>query len=362
MAESDFSNIKELFFDDPTRANPMWAEGSAFELSPPDYIQDYPDVDIKDDLINDSYTNNDTLDINLRPQQMTVPIEFPISPIGPPKRDCFSGKHNFQVEIHSADTHKKKYLYSSKLERLYVDASCDFPINFKWNEGPPEMLVRACVVFMDQDQAEKQVETCPNHDLSKSGPSPKENTPEFIKKWKNVLHSSRNDDTDGVYYCGDKNTWYSTVVKFDGSCEKKSHAYRFICKNSCPMGINRRHLGIIFTLEDLCGEVCGRVQVGVRVCACPRRDMYRDERERPSECAAPPRKRSKEPRHELDGDERALELPAFKVRGVAAAVAGLDTMINMMELHKRRTNDQHMNAETEQFVQQIKNIISKLKK
>ncbi|XP_052751799.1 cellular tumor antigen p53 isoform X2 [Galleria mellonella] len=359
----------------------MWTDGQSdfIELSPSDYEQsiDIGDNGGKATPFSDNYSNNDTLDVI---ELQTSNMEFPISPCGPPNRSCFPGKYNFQVEINSADTHKKKYMYSTVVERLYVDAGCDFPIHFRW-EGAGPLWVRACAVFVEHEQAEKRVETCPNHDLTKREPGHAV-TPQFITKWKNVLHSSRNDDTDGVHYCGDKSSWYSVVVRFDDAADKRSHAYRFVCKNSCPMGINRRSLAVIFTLEDLSGTVHGRQMVNVRVCACVRRDMHRDEqaaltlkREReandPADPADPadPREQHKPPRGKRikteplnpNDDDKVVELPAFKVRGVAAAILGLEAMTNMMELYKRKTTDTQLITETEKYITNVKNIINKVK-
>lgn len=55
--------------------------------------------------------------------------------------------------------------------------------------------------------------------------------------------------------------------------------YQFMCKNSCPSGMNRRAVDVIFTLEDGCGQVLGRRKLSVRVCSCPKRDKEKEEKE-----------------------------------------------------------------------------------
>lgn len=55
--------------------------------------------------------------------------------------------------------------------------------------------------------------------------------------------------------------------------------YSFMCKNSCPSGMNRRATEIVFTLEDEFGLVLGRRKVSVRVCSCPKRDKEKEEKE-----------------------------------------------------------------------------------
>ena len=52
---------------------------------------------------------------------------------------------------------------------------------------------------------------------------------------------------------------------------------KFMCLGSCIGGINRRATMVIFTLESLSGEVCGRAKVDVRICSCPRRDAHAEE-------------------------------------------------------------------------------------
>lgn len=55
--------------------------------------------------------------------------------------------------------------------------------------------------------------------------------------------------------------------------------YQFTCKNSCPSGMNRRAIDVIFTLEDVQGQVLGRRKLGVRICSCPKRDKDKEEQE-----------------------------------------------------------------------------------
>ena len=65
----------------------------------------------------------------------------------------------------------------------------------------------------------------------------------------NVLRSSRELNDPNVFYSGNpqNNDWYSVVVHLPAP---SSHAYYFVCKNSCSSGINRRPLNLIFTLEN----------------------------------------------------------------------------------------------------------------
>ncbi|EDO41451.1 predicted protein [Nematostella vectensis] len=59
--------------------------------------------------------------------------------------------------------------------------------------------------------------------------------------------------------------------KPDAGMDYFKDMFQFMCFNSCPGGLNRRPIIVIFTLE-LSGVVYGRKVLDVRVCACPGRD------------------------------------------------------------------------------------------
>ncbi|CAH0595515.1 unnamed protein product [Chrysodeixis includens] len=281
---------------------------------------------------------SETMDIA---RHANVEVQFPYSPVGPPKRNSYPGELNFTVEVNSHDVHKKTFLYSHMLSRIYVDMKCNFSIQFNWDYRiSPHMYVRSTVVFSDEPQAEKRVERCVQHcyESSKAGIKP-----EIAK---NVLHSSREMDAQGVYYCGDvdvADSWYSVLVEFHRTSDEPcSHAYQFTCKNSCASGINRRAIAIIFTLEDEYGRVYGRQKVGARVCACPRRDLLKDEtaegkyktgkKRVPSNEIDPPKTKKIKMEAVTDIDDTVYKLPSLQVVGSRAMLSGLKVMLEMMEL------------------------------
>lgn len=284
----------------------------------------------------------------------------PISPRGPPARTPIPGPANFTIEVSSKDVNKKKFLYSHKLGRIYVDKDCNFSVSFNWDtkHAQPDMYVRATVVFSDVEQSEKRVERCLQHFHESSGLA------QEIAK--NVLHSSRDIGTQGVYYCGDVNTadsWYSVLVHFKKtSPEPCTHAYKFTCKSSCASGINRRAIAIIFTLEDQRGIIYGRQKVSVRVCSCLRRDMIRDENDLDNnKRRAPPNKFPNTKKIKLETQDiecNMAVLPQVSVE-VNAMVSGLRTMIDNM------TNvGRHSPIHGEQYassIAQLKDFINNIK-
>lgn len=268
------------------------------------------------------------------------------SPLGPPDRTIIQNNYNFNVEISSTDTNKKKYLYSCQLNRVYVDMNCDFAVQFSWQELACERLyVRATVVFSDKDQAEKRVERCMQHRHENTA-----NVPEAIRM--NVLRSSREVGTQGVYYHGDPqraDSWYSVLVEFANTGQPCQHAFKFVCKNSCSSGINRRAIAIIFSLEDVLGNVFGRQMVGVRVCSCPRRDLLKDEEAEgvfksgkkrvPANKIEPKAKKIKLEVVPNALDDTIMTLPQLQVVGVNVMTTGLEMMIRMMEQGARARSD-----------------------
>ncbi|XP_041979388.1 cellular tumor antigen p53 isoform X2 [Aricia agestis] len=271
----------------------------------------------------------------------TEPYSFinPVSPTGPPHRVNFSGEYNFNLEINAVHTQKNKYLYSHKLHRIYVVMKENFSVNFNWNTTNIQqpLYVRATVVFSDAAQAEKRVERCSQHFYEQSNLQA-QITSEAERR--NVLRSARAPGSPGVFYCGSPQTvdsWYSVLVEFPAP---SSHAYTFVCKSSCTSGINRRAISIIFTLEDMAGNVFGRDSVGVRVCSCPRRDMRRDEKAEPTagkrRLTRPPRPPSPDtpPAKVIKVEknhEQNINLQVSLV-GKKIAISGLNVMYDMTKL------------------------------
>ncbi|CAH2051729.1 unnamed protein product, partial [Iphiclides podalirius] len=226
--------------------------------------------------------------------------------------------------------------YSARLNRIYVDMGENFPVHFSWDVAKKNLLyhqgqdlyVRATVVFSDQSQAEKRVERCLQHVHEPNNPGN-----EAIVK--NVLRSTRALGTAGVHYCGvasRADSWLSVLVHFPAP---GGHAYQFVCKNSCSSGINRRAISIIFTLEDSCGNVLGRQSVGARVCACPRRDLLRDE----AEVGKGKRKKQTQPDNPkkvkievVENDDEVVNLPKIPIKGIKTVMTGLEVMQRMMEV------------------------------
>ncbi|XP_045503406.1 cellular tumor antigen p53 [Colias croceus] len=321
------------------------------------------------DLLQDPQFCEETMDVQRKYEQ---PIQLvPDSPLGPPVRVNFAGDVNFTVEIDAVNTKKKKYLYSHRLNRIYVDMGCNFSVGFRWDAEKlcgRDVFVRATTVFAELAQAEKRVERCYQHSHESSNAG----TERAVTM--NVLRSARALGSAGVYYCGRaerSDSWYSVAVRLDAPADL---AYVFACKSSCSSGINRRPINVIFTLEDICGKVYGRQSVGARVCSCPRRDMLRDEEDaevprgkRPAAPTAPTapsgQDKSKKVRLEVvEKDDAVVTLPSIEVVGVRTAILGLEVMVGMMEQTRdARASSQQPIGDINTQINNLKSIIDGLK-
>ncbi|CAG9791642.1 unnamed protein product [Diatraea saccharalis] len=296
--------------------------------------------DMNSPNLDDDVTLESHMQFNYIPPDVPdIPLQ-PALIIGPPVRTPIQNNHNFKVEINSADVNRKKYLYSSQLNKIYVDINCNFAVQFSW-EGiiAKPLYVRATVVFSDEDQAEKRVERCIQHRHESI-------TDDSIRM--NVLRSSREVGTQGVFYHGDPSradSWYSVLVEMNNTGQSTIHAYKFVCKNSCSSGINRRAIAIIFTLEDAFGNVYGREMTGARVCSCPRRDLLKDEESegvfKSGKKRVPANQINKSktkkikievvPNGQAAFDTNLITLPQLQVVGANVMTAGLEMMVRMME-------------------------------
>ncbi|XP_014361229.2 cellular tumor antigen p53 [Papilio machaon] len=327
-------------------------------------------------VIENFLVDEDTLDaaVKYTPETETF---VPTSPIGPPETASFPGYLNFGVEIKGSETDKKKFMYSARLNRIYVDMGVEFPVHFTWDTRKQHALsphvdlyVRATVVFSDDAQAEKRVERCLQHAHEPNNPGD-----EAIVR--NVLRSARALGTAGVHYCGAArrpDSWLSVLVRLP---QPAPHAYQFVCKNSCSSGINRRNTAIVFTLEDHLGQILGRQSVGARVCACLKRDMRRDEDElgkgkrRLASAPALPGQPGqpdtcKKVKIEVpEADDELITLPKLQIKGVKTVVTGLEVMQRMMELsggEAARRKDQRAAEEYASCLASLTHALDNLKK
>lgn len=98
------------------------------------------------------------------------------------------------------------------------------------------------------------------------------------KRIKHVVHCINHAST--LYEEKDEHLSIVTSLSTPESDSKNiSMIYKFLCKNSCPGGMNRRPTELVFTLENDTKIILACSKLLLRVCCCPKRDK---EKKRPS--------------------------------------------------------------------------------
>lgn len=152
------------------------------------------------------------------------------------------------------------------------------PVDVKRNEVPEngDLFLRATLLYSLPQYAQELVERCSAH-VDPRLLNNRDIEPQVVR---HVLRCTN----PGSIYLGnaDRKEHLSVVTQLQqpqAGVETVRVNYQFMCKNSCPSGMNRRAVDVIFTLEDTCGRVLGRRKLSVRVCSCPKRDKEKEEKE-----------------------------------------------------------------------------------
>lgn len=185
----------------------------------------------------------------------------------------FPGLYGFSLgfeEEKGPPTKSAQWTYSPTLEKLFVKMRCIVPIRVKLNVFPPAhagFYIRVVVIYRQPDHYREIVERCPNH----------------ITKHKDGHHAPKH-----LLRCENPNTFYVTCpetgrhslkIPLDApqaGSDFVTNMFQFMCFSSCPGGLNRRPILVIFTLEQN-NTVVGRKAQNIRICACPGRDRTNEE-------------------------------------------------------------------------------------
>ena len=189
-----------------------------------------------------------------------------------PVKEEFPGRHNFQVSLANQDS-SKHWVYSQTLKKVFINMEETLPLRFKWEPPIDGFLLRTAMVFSLDQYASDPVRRCHNH-MAPNNSSNRDIDPRVIK------HVIRCTDHMSMYE--ERNEHLSIVTPLHTPQPGSQYVpvgFKFLCKNSCPSGMNRRPTELIFTLEDRKRKVLGRRRLPVRVCSCPKRDKKKEEAE-----------------------------------------------------------------------------------
>ncbi|XP_022799560.1 cellular tumor antigen p53-like isoform X3 [Stylophora pistillata] len=213
---------------------------------------------------------------NTSPLPSTLATPPPEEPSPQPLIVCntdFPGLYGFGLGFEverSPPTKSAQWTYSPTLEKLFVKMRCIVPIRVKLRVFPPAhagFYIRVVVIYRQPDHYREIVERCPNHRTKHKDGHP---APE---------HLLRCENPNTIYVTCPETGRHSLKIPLEtpqAGSDFVTNMFQFMCFSSCPGGLNRRPILVIFTLEQN-NIVVGRKAQNIRICACPGRDRTNEE-------------------------------------------------------------------------------------
>ncbi|KAL1487753.1 hypothetical protein ABEB36_015588 [Hypothenemus hampei] len=223
-----------------------------------------------DILVHDQVEDIETKDIKLLYQ---APNLLPILAANYLSIEEYLGPYNFEVCIHPTPSSSSWY-FSSSLNKIFLDVKQNIPIDFKIDNRPDKALyIRSTLQYSSQNYLKEPICRCIQHNFR--GEPTNKDLPEHV--WNHVVRCGN----ELSQYVGDTTINQKLSVIFplgmpQAGSESVRELFQFVCLSTC-VGIKRRELDLIFTLEDEEAAIFGRKSMKVKVCACPKRDMEKEE-------------------------------------------------------------------------------------
>ncbi|XP_032663054.1 cellular tumor antigen p53 isoform X2 [Odontomachus brunneus] len=187
--------------------------------------------------------------------------------------DTFAGNLNFQYSFADNGT-GQDWAYSQILDKLFIKMEKVLPLRFIWEPPMEGLFLRTAIMFKLEQFRNDPVRRCYNH----MADSHSFNQNIDDQKKKHVVHCVNHSAS--IYI--EKNEHLSILTPLRTHEPGSSYmpmCYKFLCKNSCPSGMNRRPTELVFTLENDKGVILGRRKLLIRICSCPKRDKQKEETE-----------------------------------------------------------------------------------
>lgn len=226
-------------------------------------------------------------DSTQRNENLVIPL---INSDDVPSLEEFAGVYNFSAHVSESNGGngfaRSSYGYSSLLNQVFINIHKLLMVNFNLNhiEGYEQGLyIRAMPVYSCTDYIRVPVDRCDMHFMEddrdrKAHQGNVCRCPNF----NNAGHVVRAHSSGTMYSYDPQSKRHSVIVplsKLPAGSRSFTVLYSFSCKTSCPKGMQRRPIKVIFTLETSSGNVMGRCAMSVKICSCPKRDKERMERD-----------------------------------------------------------------------------------
>lgn len=189
-----------------------------------------------------------------------------------PSTEEYPGPHGFEIHIDGRSS-GTKWMFSHKINKLFITLKTVIHLGFKCDNFGDGLFIRALLVYCDAEAFQEPVVRCLHHKFIDH----RDNAGIDVKLIAYVLHI---DHPQAVYEFDEKSGRYSVRMALSrpqAGTDWVTMAFKFMCKNSCLSGMNRRPTEVIFTLESESGAVLGRRKMKVRICSSPKRDITKAE-------------------------------------------------------------------------------------
>ncbi|KAF6201535.1 hypothetical protein GE061_003926 [Apolygus lucorum] len=245
-------------------------------------------------MIVENYVANSVLIQQHSPSELpnsTVP-SAPLPTGTHPCLEDFEGEYGFTVsqEALNATGTSHSWSYSETLKQVFIKMNNVLMVQFKTDkplglEGE-QFFIRALLVYQNNDFVSQAVNRCSIHWMDDDSLQLAHRSPKFCEciKYNLAGHVLRCQTENAQYQFDPNSERHSVVVDVPrtpqtGSDFIKAVHYIFCCKTSCPKGMQRRAVQVVFTLEDERCQVHGRKVLPVKICSCPKRDKDRQEKD-----------------------------------------------------------------------------------
>lgn len=156
--------------------------------------------------------------------------------------------------------------------KVFIKMEKVLPMRFTWEPPVSGLYLRTSMVFMLEQSRSDPVKRCHNH----MAPTNSINQNMDPQRTKHVVHCVNH--ASSIYQ--ERNEHLSILTPLctpEAGSQYLPVSFKFLCKNSCVSGLNRRPTELVFTLEDHTGITFGRQKLLIRVCSCPKRDKLKEE-------------------------------------------------------------------------------------
>eukprot|EP00124_Ichthyophonus_hoferi_P002167 Ihof_evm3s137 gene=Ihof_evmTU3s137 len=184
----------------------------------------------------------------------------------------FEGPYHFNISFVTktesggkSDAKGATWLYGSQRDLLYVTMNTTVPINLTIEGNPPaDANVRVKVVYANPEDYMERVVRCPTHADRKE-----QATKPFPDQIIRVDHLAATNELDRLNH-------YSVLIPYSKLKSRPQLRLRYLCYSSCVASINKRPVSTVIILEDASGRLLGQRSVSTKICACPGRDLKKD--------------------------------------------------------------------------------------